>query len=239
LRFQEVAAMKTSSLSWLFLGSMAVFSSGCYTVLVAPFSSSGLKEESRSDTVAGTREAARLGRFEDGDDRSGRGYGSGYGYGYGYPVFGAGYDSRYGAYGPGLYGYGPYYGYGYNPYYYGGYGPYGYGYDPYYRSSTGVYVPPGYELVTTRELDELKALNRGLATTPSPSEAEKEALKRAQAKKQQEVWQRRVDPQERPAPVVTPRPAEAPSGGGKEGGNAPKPSSSAPAESAAPKKTRR
>lgn len=230
--------MKTRSLSWLVMGCVAVLSSGCYTVLVAPFSSSGLREESRSDTVASTREGARLGRFEGEDDRSGRGYGSGYGYGYGYPVFGAGYDSQYGAYGPAPYGYGPYYGYGYSSYS-GGYGPYGYGYDPYYRGSTGVYIPPGYELVTTRELDELRAASSGLATTPSQSGADKEAARKAEAKKQQEVWQRRVDPQDRPAPVVTPRPAEAPSGGGsKEGSSVPKPSS-APTESAGPKKVRR
>ena len=231
--------MKTKSLSWLFLGCVAVLSSGCYTVLVAPFSSSGLKEESRSDTVASTREAARLGRFEGEDEYSRGGYGSGYGYGYGgYPVFGAGYDSQYGAYGPAPYGYGPYYGYGYSPYS-GGYGPYGYGYDPYYRSSTGVYIPPGYELVTSRELDELRAASGGLATTPSQSGAEKEAAKKAEVKRQQEVWQRRVDPQDRPAPVVTPRPVEAPAGTSKEGSSVPKPASAPPPESAGPKKVRR
>lgn len=229
--------MKIRSLSRLILGGVAVLSSGCYTVLVAPFSSSGLREESRSDTIAGQRDdrrdESRLGRFEGEEEYAGRGYG----YGYGYPIFGAGYSSPYGAYGSAPYGYGPDYGYGYSPYG-GGYGPYGYGYDPYYRSSTGVYIPPGYELVTTRELDELRAANRGLATTPSPSGVDKEAAKKAEAKKQQEVWQRRVDPQDRPAPVVTPRPVEAPAGGGKEGPGAPKPSS-APPESAGPKKVRR
>lgn len=230
--------MKTRSLSWLVLGCVAVWSSGCYTVLIAPFS--GLREEPKSDTVSGKRDGgrdqARLGRF-DGDEEMRADGGYGYGYGYGYPVFGAGYDSQYGVYGTAPYGYGPYYGYGYGPYG-GGYGPYGYGYDPYYRSSTGVYIPPGYELVTTKELDELRTTSQSLATTPSQSPIDAEAAKKAEAKRQQEVWQRRVDPQDRPAPAVTPRPVEAPSGGGKESSTAPKPAS-APPESAAPKKVRR
>lgn len=229
--------MKSRSLSWLVLGCAAVMSSGCYTLLMAPFSSAGLREESQSDTVSGKRDQARLGRFDGEEERAGRGYGGYGGYGYGYPVFGAGYGSQYGAYGSAPYGYGPYGGYGYSPYG-GGYGPYGYGYDPYYRSSTGVYIPPGYELVTTKELDELRATSGGLATIPSQSAADAEATKKAEAKKHQEVWQRRVDPQDRPAPVVTPRPAEAPSGSGKESTSAPKPAS-APQESTAPKKVRR
>jgi hypothetical protein len=231
--------MKPRFLPLLVLGGVALLSTGCYTVLVAPFSGSGLGEESRAGAVSGQqddrRDGARLGRFEGEAERSSRGYG--YGYGYGYPVFGAGYDSQYGAYGAAPYGYGPYYGYRYSPYG-GGYGPYGYGYDPYYRSSTGVYVPPGYELVTTRELDQLKAASAGLATTPSQSGVDKEVARKAEAKKQQEIWQRRVDPQDRPAPVVTPRTAEAPAGGAKESSSAPKPSS-APTESAGPKKVRR
>jgi len=229
--------MKSRSLSCLVLGWAAVLSSGCYTVAVAPFSSSGLREDSRvaADQQRDDRQdESRLGRFEGEEDGSRRGYGAGYGY----PVFGGGYDSQYGVYGIAPYGYGPYSGYGYNPYG-GGYGPYGYGYDPYYRSSTGVYVPPGYELVTAGELDALRAQSRGLATVPVQSAAEKEELRRAEVRKQQEIWQRRVDPQDRPAPVVTPRPAEAPSGGGgKEGSSAPKPASP-PAESAGPKKVRR
>ncbi len=231
--------MKNRSLSWLVMAWVAALSSGCYTVLVAPFSSSGLGDESRIAAVAGKQDdrqgEAHLGRFEGEEDSSRSRYGAGYGYGY--PVFGGGYDSQYGAYGAAPYGYGPYYGYGYNPYG-GGYGPYGYGYDPYYRSSTGVYIPPGYELVTTGELDALRDANRGLATTPVQSGAQKEELRKAEVKKQQDVWQRRVDPQDRPAPVVTPRPVEAPAATSKESSSAPKPSS-APAESAAPKKVRR
>lgn len=235
--------MKIRSLSWLVLGCVAVMSSGCYTVLVAPFSGSGLGEESQADAIPAKRDdgrdQARLGQFGGEEERAGRGYGGYGGYGYGYPAFGAGYDSQYGAYGLAPYGYGAYNGYGYSSYG-GGYGPYGYGYDPYYRSSTGVYIPPGYELVTTKELDALRATKGGLATIPSQSAADAEAIKKAAAKKQQEVWQRRVDPQDRPAPAATPRPAEAPpaSGGGKESSSAPKPAS-APTESASPKKTRR
>ncbi len=233
--------MKTRSLSRLVLGCVAVMSSGCYTVLVAPFSGSGLREESRSGTVIEKRDdgrdEARLGQFDGDERRAGGGYG--YGYGYGYPAFGGGYDSQYGAYGAAPYGYGPYYGYGASPYS-GGYGPYGYGYDPYYRSSTGVYIPPGYELVTTKELADLRATGGGLATIPSQTPAQVEATKKAEVKKQQEVWQRRVDPQDRPAPVATPRPVEVPaaSGGGKESSSAPKPASASP-DSASPKKVRR
>ncbi len=88
--------MKPRTLSWLLLGTVAVLSSGCYTVLVAPFSGSGLGEESRSDTVASKQESrqeeARLGRFGD-EDRYTAGGGYGSGYGYGYPIFGAGYTS--------------------------------------------------------------------------------------------------------------------------------------------------
>lgn len=230
-------------LSWMALGCAAMLSSGCYTVLKAPFASDNLREEPRlkaQDREWQKADQPRIGRFaRDDEDR-----GMESGYGYGYPGFGMGYDSQYGAYGIGMpygYGYSPYgYGYGYNPYSYG-YGPYGYGYDPYYQGAGGVYIPPGYQLVTTQELAELRANSRGLADEPVPqSGPSPEELKQAEAKKQRDVWKLRTDPQSRPAPVVPSRPVAAPAGGDKEGDNAPK-SATPPAQpsGAPPKKTRR
>lgn len=229
--------MKPKLMSWIVLGGAVVLLSGCYTVLKAPFTAEDLKEEPRMSKVQKAQEREwrnadepRIGRFaRDGEDR-----GTDMGYGYGYPVFGFGYDSQYGTYGIGMpYGYG--YGYSpYNSYGYGGYGPYSYGYDPYYQGAQGFYIPPGYELVTTKELEELKASSRALSDVPVVPGPDPEELKRAEAKKHQEIWQRRVDPQSRPAPLATPRPVAT----GKEGDSAPKPASPPPA-SAAPKKVRR
>ena len=125
----------------------------------------------------------------------------------GYGGYGGGYYGGYGGYG---YGYGGYYYptagyypsyYGGYPSYYGGYGPYSYGYDPYYRSSGGYYVSPGYELVSTRELDDLRAASRLNAT---PAVADPAAAAKVQ-RREESVWQRRVEPRVRSAPTPTPR----------------------------------
>ncbi len=227
-------------LSWMALGCAVVLLNGCYTVLKAPFASGDLKEEPRMSKAQKAQERdwrngddPRIGRFaRDGEDR-----GDGMGYGYGYPVFGMGYDSQYGMYGMGM-PYGMGYGYGSPGYGYGGYGPYGYGYDPYYQGGGGTYIPPGYQLVTTEELEQLKANSRALADESVPQTGPSaEELKRAEAKKQRDVWKLRTDPQSRPAPVATPRPVAAPAGD-TGGGSAPK-TSAPPPQSTAPKKTRR
>ena len=131
------------------------------------------------------------------DDWYGPGYGYGpYGYGgpwggypgyYGYPGYGYGYPG----YGYG-YGYGnpAYGGYGYNPYY----GPYGYGYDPYYSGQ--VYVPPGYELVTSRELADLRS--GGSSTVSDPTSVsprvDQSAVLEQQRRSQERAWSQRSEP---------------------------------------------
>mgnify|MGYP003961843961 CR=1 FL=1 len=192
---------------------IALMANGCYTVLSNPYQVADLHdsqvayaEESKTPTV---------GQFDERDEMDDRyrypgvrgsyggyggggygrgGYGGGYGggySGYGYPVGGYGYSSG---------GYGGGYGGGYDPYYRGGYGPNSYGYDPYYRDSAGFYVPPGFELVSTRELDQLRI--GGLsAGTPTVDPAAAAALK----KREENIWMKRVEPQVRRAPTPTPR----------------------------------
>ena len=65
-------------------------------------------------------------------------------------------------------------------------GPYSYGYDPYYRNSSGYYVPPGYELVSTRQLDDLRAASR-LNTTPMVADP---ARATEVQRREEEVWQK-------------------------------------------------
>ena len=172
---------------------------GCYTILQDPHSAADLHESEWAADDEYERDA-RMGRFDDEDDDFYRypgvpsSYG-GYG-GYSYPIIGGGY----GGYGYGGYGYGgyptPYGGYGY-----GGYGPYSYGYDPYYTDSRGFYVPPGYELVSTRELDTMRA---SLANAAKAPQVDERALREEQ-RRREEVWGKRVEPRVRRAPTPTPR----------------------------------
>ena len=176
----------------------ALMASGCYTVLSSPYEVASLHDEELTRDV----EAPTIGKFDDRDYmddlyrypgvRGGYGRYGGYYGGYGgyYPTSGY-YPSYYGGY-PSYYG-----GYGG----YGGYGPYSYGYDPYYRSSRGYYVPPGYQLINTRQLDDLRAASR-LNTTPMVTDP---ARATEVQRREEEVWQRRVEPRVRNAPTPTPR----------------------------------
>ena len=160
----------------------------CYTVLKAPYSTSSSSSYDESRYARDSRDdlAPSVGRFDD----RGVGYRDPYGlygpgaYGQsGYPIFG--YDSRYGGYGG--------YGYGGSPYS-AGYGPYGYGYDPYYQDA-GTYVPPGYELVTTQELDRLRASDS--ANTNPPPALDPVIIHQQQVRDAENAWSSRVNSLER------------------------------------------
>jgi hypothetical protein len=234
--------MKASALGrWAALGLSALLLGGCYTVLNAPFTGPELQgrplrveEPYQGQPTPLLDRVDEQDRWDDayGYSRYGGGYGGGYGAGYGGPVVGWGYDS--------VYGNNPYFGYGYGyPYGYG-YGPYSYGYDPYYQSSGGYYVPAGYSLVGDRELAQLRSYGwtLGAAKETDPAAiAEEKIRQETQIRKQQETWERRVDPQARPAPDTTPKPVAQPAPSPPPS----KPAASQPAEkgSAEPKKTRR
>ena len=178
------------------LSLTALMASGCYTVLSSPYEVADLHDEAPVRDV----EAPTIGKFDDRDymDDLYRypGVRGGYG-GYG------GYYGGYGGYGGYYYPTAGYYPYSYGNYspYYGGYGPYSYGYDPYYRNSSGYYVPPGYELVSTRQLDDLRAASR-LNSTPTIADP---ARATEVQRREEEVWQRRVEPRVRNAPPPPPR----------------------------------
>ena len=161
-------------------------------------------------------------------------YNGGHGYG-GYPS--NGYGSSYGA---GYYGV-------YNGYGYGGYTPYSYGYDPYYSNNNN-YIPPGYELISNRELDEIRASiielrNKPVVVDPK-SEQEAVDLRK-------DVWVRRTKPQMRRTPVVgqertgsyipssKPSVSVSPTGRPASSKSAPAPKSSSEKSSDQPKKKRR
>ena len=179
---------------------IALLANGCYTVLSNPYQAADLHDSEVA--YADESKTPTVGQFDERDEMddlyrypgvrgSYGGYGSGYGGGYG---SGYGYSSG---------GYGGYGGNGYDPYYSGGYGPNSYGYDPYYRDSAGSYVPPGFELVSTRELDQLRlgGLSAGTPAVDSAAVA-------AQAKKREEnIWMKRVEPRVRQTPTPTARSA--------------------------------
>jgi hypothetical protein len=183
---------------------IALLANGCYTVLSNPYQAADLHDSEVA--YADESKTPTVGQFDERDEMDDlyrypgvRGSYGGYGSGYG-----GGYGSRYGSrYGSG-YGYrGGYGGNGYDPYYSGGYGPNSYGYDPYYRDSAGSYVPPGFELVSTRELDQLRlgGLSAGTPAVDSAAVA-------AQAKKREEnIWMKRVEPRVRQTPTPTARSA--------------------------------
>ena len=230
--------MKTKALIlYSALSLTALMAGGCYTVLSSPYEVADLHDEGPVRAV----EAPTIGKFDDRDymDDLYRypGVRGGYG-GYG------GYYGGYGGYGGYYYPTAGYYPYSYGNYspYYGGYGPYSYGYDPYYRNSSGYYVPPGYELVSTRQLDDLRAASR-LNSTPTIADP---ARATEVQRREEEVWQRRVEPRVRDAPAPTPRssfssPPSAPATKASTTTSAPASKSSATKEkkSAKPKKRRR
>ena len=79
-----------------------------------------------------------------------------------------------------------------------------YGYDPYYTDNRGFYVPPGYELVSTREAgDNLRTSSVGGRGEQS-STVDQAAAAREEMKRQEDVWIRRSSPQMR-RPDPTPR----------------------------------
>lgn len=179
----------------------ALMASGCYTVLSSPYEVADLHDEDLARAKSRDVEAPTVGQFDDRD------YMDDF---YRYPGVRGGYGG-YGGYGYGGYGYGtygryayPYYSYSnYNPYYYyGGYGPYSYGYDPYYRSSSGYYVSPGYQLISTRQLDDLRRAASRLNTTPMVTDP---AAATERQRREENVWQRRVEPRVRSAPTPTSR----------------------------------
>ena len=168
---------------------IALLANGCYTVLSNPYQVADLHDSEVA--YADESKTPTVGQFDERDEMDDL---------YRYP----GVRGSYGGYGSGYGGgYGGYGGNGYDPYYSGGYGPNSYGYDPYYRDSAGSYVPPGFELVSTRELDQLRL--GGLSTgTPAVDSA----AVAAQAKKREEnIWMKRVEPRVRQTPTPTARSA--------------------------------
>jgi hypothetical protein len=186
--------------------------SGCYTVLQNPNALASLHDDEWSAEEEYSARADRYDEYDEAEVDDGfyrypgvpGSYGA-YG-GAGYPLSGYGSSNGYGgSYGYGNYGYGGSgYGASRNPYGayadYGsyGYGPYSYGYDPYYTDSRGSYVPPGYELVNTRELDDIRASLAGVQG--GAKTVDKEAI-RAQQRRKEAVWSQRVAPQMRKAPT--------------------------------------
>lgn len=178
---------------------IALMASGCYTVLNSPYKATSLHDEELDRAKSRDAETPTIGQFDDRDYMDDL---------YRYPGVRGGYGGygSYGGYGGGGYyypasRYNPYYYGGYDPYYYGGYGPYSYGYDPYYRSGGGYYVPPGYELINTRALDDLRAASRRNAT---PTIVDPAAAAKVQ-RREESVWQRRVEPRVRNSSPPPPR----------------------------------
>ncbi len=180
--------MKKSGTIALTLGLSALVTSGCYTAVNSPYASAREREpeytSSRYDERPGG-ETSRSAVRRDGQYGS-SGYGSS-----GYGNRGSGGSSIFG-YGSnnGLFGFGS----GYNDYPYSSvYGPNGYGADPYYQGDTG-YVPPGYQLVTTQELEQLR-LNNGVLTDTdpivAPTAAEVNALEKKQREQDRYIWSER------------------------------------------------
>ena len=184
------------------LGLVCLSVSSCYTVLRAPRTAADVQEE--LEWRGGQATTPRVGRFAEEDEWGdfGRYPATPYGYGGGYPQAGGfpmvGYDSRYGLYGAGAYGYPSY-----------GYGPYAYGYDPYYRDESNYYVPPGYELVTTRRLDEMEETIRTLSAPDDPPDTELPNDLSVQTRREQEdaVRDNRTDPSRARESTFVARPA--------------------------------
>ena len=180
------------------LGLSALLLSGCYTVIFAPPSARANDGESAWEMEGVESSESAKKRWEDDYYR----YPSAPGYSYSSSVYPSyyGYDSHYGGYSYG--------GYGYRyPYYHDYRSAYGYGYDPYY-SSGGAYTPPGYKLVSDRELEQMQQTIRQLSNpAPQPSATEQEAQLAKQKQEQEAVWDRRNEPRIRSAPEIAPRAA--------------------------------
>ena len=192
---------------WMSALSTAVLVSGCYTVLRAPRTATLPVQE---QAYASEEVRPAISRYSDEDDFD-RYPGGVYGYGdtpYGGTPY-LGYDTGAGFYGYGAYGYGPYgYGaYGYPSY---GYGPYGYGADPYYHDSGGSYLAPGYELISTRELENIRDTIDTLSSsrTDPVQEARQEELWREAEEERERVFQTHLSPSRtrtiKAAPYVPP-----------------------------------
>ena len=218
--------MKPKPLAWLIVfGFSCLLLSSCYTVVRAPRTAADVQEEqvwTEDQSIA-----PRVGRFRDQDD-----WGDSYRYpgapysGGGYPIYGIGYDSRYGMYGSGAYGYGAPYGYGYGGY---GYDPYGYGYDPYYRDTSGYYLPPGYELISTDEREQMEETIRDLSDQESSGKAVDTPTLNRQREQQDTVWKNRTSRTRESTFVPTPPPPPPKIQSGSDGSA--KPASSKPADS--------
>ena len=171
---------------WMSALSTTVLVSGCYTALRAPRTAT-LSVQEQAYVSEEVRPA--VSQYSDEDDFY-RYPGDVYGYGgtpYGRTPY-IGYDT-----GAGFYGYGAY---GYPGYGYAGYGPYGYGADPYYHDSGGSYLAPGYELISTRELEEIRDTIHALSSsrTDPVQEARQEELRREQEEERERVFQTRLSP---------------------------------------------
>jgi hypothetical protein len=204
-------------LTWAALAAASVMLSGCYTVLQGPRMASSIDNASfedpyysdqvYSDLTDGYPEVETVRPGHRNDPWAYDGYGNGY------PVT----NSGYGVYGFGSpFAYGPSLGASY-PYggYSSAYGPNGYGYDPYYSGRRGSsYTPPGYQLVTSQDLAELRLENAALraasasGTGARPATSQQDALRRRQAQAEQ-AWTQRTGPRTRQSKsgYRTPRPA--------------------------------
>jgi hypothetical protein len=182
-----------SKLRLICWGCVGVFTlGGCYTVLSNPYSVETMKEVDSEYYTSSVFENHENSSNDDLDDfyrypGSTGSYGGYYGgLGYGYPPIGygashaTGYYRNYGGYG------------------YDGYSPYSYGYDPYYSNINNI-IPPGYELISNRELDEIRASLIELRNKPVVLDPNKE---KETSDLRQDVWLRRTQPQMRRAPVV-------------------------------------
>ena len=227
--------MKPKPLAWLTaFGLSCLLLSSCYTVVRAPRTAADVQEEqvwAEDQTTT-----PRVGRFRDQDD-----WGDSYRYpgapysGGGYPIYGIGYDSRYGMYSSGAYGYGAPYGYGYGGY---GYDPYGYGYDPYYRDTSGYYLPPGYELISTDEREQMEETIRDLSDPESSGKAVDTPTLNRQREQQDAAWDNRTDDRRRES-TLAPRPVSAPPKIQTSSGGSAKPATSTPTKKPKTKETER
>ena len=173
----------------ILLGVSTLLLSACYTVVLAPSTTQKNNDESAWDMEGVESSKTATNRWEDDYYR----YPNAPGYSYSSSVYPSynGYDSRYGNYG------------------YGGYG-HGYGYDPYYSGNGsgggGTYTPPGYRLVSDRELEQMQ---QTIIHLSNPAPQSRSAIQDAQLTKQKEeqeaVWERRNEPRIRSAPEVAPR----------------------------------
>lgn len=181
---------------------------GCYTAINAPRASGRPVQQDAWESSGQRLKAQERSAEEEFYRYPGDIYGYGgepYPYRIGTPYIG--YSSATGMYGYGSYGYS---GYG------NGYGPYGYGADPYYVDNGGYHLPPGYELITTRELEDYRHTIRTLTTrqTDPEKDARAEEQRRQMEEDREHAFRTRLTPTRTRAVDVEPyvAPASAPSG---------------------------